>query len=181
MNYRPRPWRLAIVALAAMAATGACNDPPHAATKASTAAVRPTSAEGLPRPNEAPAEGPLEAPKTSSLEDVNYFNDLAKVDPGLATYVNTWSDVALRALITDGSAFCAFLDRDKSVDDAMTSLVMGARSIESQSHLPMSVKTFNAVDAVALVALCPGEVKLLPPEDRAKVRHLGVVLGKGAN
>ena len=131
-------------------------------------------------PYQARSSSHLVAPKTSAVEDVNYFTDLAKVDPDLATYVNTWDNVALRALLTDGSAFCAFLEQSKSIDDAMASLVIGARSVEKQTHLPVSVKTFNAVDAVALVVLCPSEVKLLPSVDQSHVDRLRAALGTGA-
>ncbi|HMK98541.1 MAG TPA: hypothetical protein VK425_13395 [Acidimicrobiales bacterium] len=119
------------------------------------------------------------APKTSATQDLDYFKDLAKADPGLASYVGTWDNVALRALMTDGSAFCAFLEQSKSVDVAMASLVIGARSVETQTHLPISVKTFNAVDAVALVVLCPSEIKLLPSVDQSRINHLGAALKAG--
>jgi len=86
--------------------------------------------------------------------------------------------VALQALLTDGSAFCAFLKRGGGVDDAMESVVIGARSVESQTHLPKSVTTFNAIDAVALVELCPPEQKLLPSADQAHIESLSKSLAE---
>src|SRR5262245_45224982 len=94
--------------------------------------------------------GPLIAPKTSSVQDAQYYTDLAEVDPGLATYVNTYGDTALQALITDGAAFCAFLKRGTGIDDAMASVVEGANGVEPQTHLPQNITTYNAIDAVAL-------------------------------
>jgi hypothetical protein len=87
-------------------------------------------------------------------------------------------EVALQALLTDGSAFCAFLKRGGGVDDAMESVVIGARSVESQTHLPKSVTTFNAIDAVALVELCPPEQKLLPSADQAHIESLSKSLAE---
>jgi hypothetical protein len=120
--------------------------------------------------------GPLLAPKTSYAEDTQYFQDLAKVDPGLSSYVESTQGVALQALLTDGAAFCAFLKRGGGVDNAMESVVIGARSVESKTHLPTSVATFNAIDAVSLVELCPTEQKLLPSADLAHVESLSRVL-----
>lgn len=123
-----------------------------------------------------PSTKALDVPKTSAVQDGAYFTDLAKTDPALAPYVNEWGDVALRALLTDGSAFCAFLSRYGSVDVAMTSLAIGARGVEGQTHLPMSVRTFNAIDAVSLVDLCPRDVKVLPSRDRQRIAKLGAAL-----
>ncbi len=124
------------------------------------------------------AAGPLVAPQTTTTQDALYLEDLAKVDPALATYVNSQQGVALRALITDGSAFCAFLNRGGGIDNAMESVVIGANSVESQTHLPASVATYNAIDAVALVALCPSELNLLPAADRTKIQQLSTSLSK---
>ena len=101
-------------------------------------------------PDDHDSDGPLVAPKTSYAEDTAYFQDLAKVDPGLSSYVDSNRAVALQALLTDGAAFCAFLKRGGGVDNAMESVVIGASSVESKTHLPTSVATFNAIDAVAL-------------------------------
>lgn len=119
-----------------------------------------------------PPERPLTAPKTSYAEDTEYFQDLARVDPSLSSYVESKQGVALQALLTGGSAFCAFLKRGGGVDNAMESLVVGADSVESRTHLPRSVATFNAIDSVALVDLCPAEQKLLPASDRAHIQSL---------
>ena len=73
------------------------------------------------------------------------------VDPALATYEQKEGNVALRALLTDGSAFCAFLQRGKGIDNALASVAVGARGDEAKTHLPLSVTTFNTIEAVALV------------------------------
>jgi hypothetical protein len=126
----------------------------------------------------APASGPLVAPRASYAQDTDYFQDLAKVDPSLTSYVESKQGVALQALLTDGAAFCAFLKRGGGVDDAMESVVIGANSVESRTHLPESVTTFNALDAVALVDLCPGEQALLPSADRAHIESLSKSLSE---
>ena len=126
----------------------------------------------------AAAKGRLLAPRTSYAQDAKYFQDVAKVDPSLSSYVDSRQQVALQALLTDGSAFCAFLERGGGVDSAMESVVIGARSVESQSHLPTSVTTFNTIDAVALVELCPAEQELLPPADQAHIKSLSMSLSE---
>jgi hypothetical protein len=80
--------------------------------------------------------------------------------------------------LTDGSAFCAFLQRGGGINNALASVAIGARGEEATTHLPVSVKTFNSIEAVALLTLCSHEQKLLPPPDRAKVRELGAALAK---
>lgn len=104
------------------------------------------------------------------------MTDVTEADPALATYEQKQGNVALRALLTDGSAFCAFLQRGGGIDNAMVSVVVGARSQEAQTHLPLSVATFNSVDAVALLTLCPSDQKLVPASDRSKIRQLGHTL-----
>src|SRR5579862_1789983 len=116
---------------------------------------------------------PLAAPKTSTLQDTQYLADVAQADGALASYIQTQGNAALQALLTDGSAFCAFLQRDGNIDDAMASLADGARGVEPQTHLPLTVATFNTIDAVALLTLCPSEQTLLPPTDQAKISQLG--------
>jgi hypothetical protein len=116
---------------------------------------------------------PLTAPKTSTLQDTQYLADVAQADGALASYIQGQGNAALQALLTDGSAFCAFLQRDGSIDDAMAALADGARGVEAQTHLPMTVATFNTIDAVALLTLCPSEQKLLPKADQAKIGQLG--------
>ena len=126
----------------------------------------------------ASANGRLVAPRTSYAQDAEYFQDVAKVDPSLSSYVDSRQEVALQALLTDGSAFCAFLDRGGGVDSAMESVVIGARGVESATHLPTSVTTFNTIDAVALADLCPAEQKLLPPADQAHIKSLSKELSE---
>lgn len=123
----------------------------------------------------------LLVPKTSAVQDGQYFTDLAKADPGLATYVQTDGNVALRALLTDGSAFCAFLQSGGGIDNAMAEVVIGAKSVEPQTHLPSTVTTFNAIDAVSLLTLCPADQKLVPVADRSRIRALGQALSVEAS
>lgn len=120
----------------------------------------------------------LESPKTSTTQDTHYLADVAKADPALASYVQQQGDVALRALLTDGAAFCAFLHRGGGIDDAMLSVAAGAKSVQSQTHLPSTVTTFNTLDAVALLTLCPADQKLVPASVRSKLRALGTSLAK---
>jgi hypothetical protein len=120
---------------------------------------------------------PLRAPKTTPAQDARYLTDVAKANPALGSYLQTGGNVAVRALLTDGSAFCAFLRRGGGIDQAMVSVAVGARSVESKTHLPSSVKTFNTVEAVALLTLCRSEQTLIPASDRSKLRQLGRAFG----
>jgi hypothetical protein len=119
----------------------------------------------------------LIAPKTTPVEDARYLTDVAKSDPALATYVQKQGNVALKAMLTDGTAFCAFLRRGGGIDDALLNVAAGAKSVESETHLPSSVTTFNALDAVALIDLCPAEQRLVPASVRTKLHRLRSALG----
>lgn len=123
------------------------------------------------------ASGPLVGPKTNAIQDTHYLSDLARVDSTLSSYLQSQGNTAVKALLTDGSAFCGFLERGGGIDNAMESLVIGADGVEAQTHLPSSVTTFNAIDAVALITLCPDEQKLVPPADQTKIRSLEKSLG----
>lgn len=123
---------------------------------------------------------PLTPPKTSVADDGLFLSDVTEADPRLVSYEQKEGDVALRALLTDGSAFCGFLERDGTIDDAMVSVAVGAQQDEAQTHLPLSVTTFNAVDAVALLTLCPSLQKDVPASDLAKIRELGVTLSESS-
>jgi hypothetical protein len=116
------------------------------------------------------------APKTSFAQDAKFFAELSEADPALATYAQVQGNVALRALLTDGTAFCALLRRGGGIDNALVAEAEGARSTESQTKLPLSVTTFNAIEAVALLTLCPSEQKLVPASVRSKIRRLGGAL-----
>jgi hypothetical protein len=118
----------------------------------------------------------LVGPKTSPVQDTRYLAGVAKADPALATYIQQRGDVALRALLTDGSAFCAFLRRGGGLDNAILSVAIGSRTVEAQTHLPYNMTTYNSMEAVALVALCPSEQRLVPPSVRSKIRTLGRAL-----
>jgi hypothetical protein len=122
----------------------------------------------------------LSAPKTSVAQDGQFLMKVTEADPALATYEQKRGNVALRALLTDGSAFCAFLQRGVGIDNALASVAIGARGEEAKTHLPLSVTTFNTIEAVALLTLCSHDQKLLPPSDRSKIRKLGDALAKRA-
>ena len=126
----------------------------------------------------APPSAPLRAPRTSAAQDTKFFTDVAEADPKLAAYEQKQENVALRALLTDGSAFCALLKHGGDLNDVLVEEATGARGTESQTHLPLSVTTFNTIESVALLALCPSEQKLLPASVRTKIRNLGKSLGK---
>ena len=101
------------------------------------------------------------------VQDAGYLTDVAKADSDLATYVQQDGNVALRAMLTDGAAFCAFLRRGGGIDNALVDVAVGAQSVESQTHLPANVHTFNTLESVALIDLCPGEQRLVPPRSAA--------------
>lgn len=106
------------------------------------------------------------------------MTDVTEADPALVTYEQKHGNVALRALLTDGSAFCALLRRGGGLDEALVAEAEGARDTESQTNLPLSVTTFNSIEAVALLTLCPSEQKLVPASVRSKIRDLGDTLTK---
>lgn len=118
----------------------------------------------------------LETPKTTAAQDTQYLADVAKLDGTLSSYVQSHEDTALQALLTDGTAFCAFLATGKGVDNALVSVALGARSVESTTHLPESVTTFNTIEAVALVTLCPSEQRLVPAATRERLASLAKTL-----
>lgn len=164
------PWLCLVLTVSVSAS--ACGSAESARTAPSNSPHKPS----LPRPS-----APLSAPKASVAQESQYLTDVTEVDPALETYVRQQSDVALRTFLTDGSAFCAFLKHGGGIDTAMVSVAIGARSVESKTHLPLTVKTFNAVDAVALLALCPAEQQLVPASDRARIRNLDSALAKHAS
>lgn len=117
--------------------------------------------------------------KATSAEADRYLTDLSEADPALASYADKDGTVAVRALLTDGSAFCSFLQTGGGIDNAMVSVAIGARADEARTHLPLSVTTFNTVEAVALLTLCPSYEAAIPARDREKIRALGATLGAG--
>jgi hypothetical protein len=148
--------------------------------------VAPMTSPGAPPPTTTPPTSqpattsppPLRAPRTTSAQDAKFFADVAEADGALASYEQKQQNVALRALLTDGTAFCALVTRGGSLNAALVAEAMGARSTESQTHLPLSVTTFNTIESVALLALCPSEQKLVPASTRSKIRALGKALAK---
>ena len=72
------------------------------------------------------------------------------------------------------------MDRGGGIDNAMESVVIGANSVEPQTHLPRSITTFNAIDAAALIALCPGEQRLIPKTALQHIQALQSALGKSS-
>jgi hypothetical protein len=119
---------------------------------------------------------PLSAPHSSVTQDGQFLTEVTEADPGLVTYEQQQGNMALRALLTDGSAFCAFLQRGGGIDNALVAVAVGARGNESQTHLPLSVTTFNTIESVALLTLCPSYQNLLSASDRSKIRTLGHAL-----
>lgn len=126
----------------------------------------------------ASASTPLKAPRTSFAQDTKFFTDVAEADRALASYEQKQESVALRALLTDGTAFCALLKSGGGLDDALVEEATGARGTEPQTHLPLSVTTFNTIETVALLTLCPAEEKLVPTSVRTKIRNLQKTLAK---
>jgi hypothetical protein len=139
-----------------------------------------TAQASSPTAHKSSKVAPLIAPKTSPVQDARYLTDVAKADPDLATYVQQQGDVALKAMLTDGSAFCAFLRRGGGIDDALLNVAAGAKSVESQTHLPSGVATLNTMEAVALIDLCPAEQKLVPASVRSKLHHLRSALSSAS-
>ena len=142
----------------------------------------PTSTTTIPTPTTSPTTlTPLRAPATTATQDAEYLSEVSEADPALANYERQSGNVALRSLLTDGSAFCAFLNRSDNIDTAMVSVALGARQVQSQTHLPSSVSTFNAIDSVALLTLCPSLESVVPAVDLARIRQLGAELSPPTN
>jgi hypothetical protein len=139
-----------------------------------------TAQASSPKPHKSSKAVPLVAPKTSPVQDARYLTDVAKSDPDLATYVQQQGNVALKAMLTDGSAFCAFLRRGGGIDEALLNVAAGAKSVELETHLPSGVATFNTMEAVALIDLCPAEQRLVPASVRSKLHRLGSALGSAS-
>ena len=140
---RPRAMADGPLLLGALATVGtAC------ASGSSAATATGTPVESI-RTTEGPTAPTLAVPKTTPSEDNEYLGDVAKADPALATYVQKEGNVALRAMLTDGTAFCVFLHRGGGIDNALVSVALGAKSVESQTQLPEDVATFNSIEAVA--------------------------------
>lgn len=163
---------LCVVAVAVVALVVSASGPPGRAASAATArqsTIRSASSK---------SSTALSPPKTTFSQDTKFFTDVTEADPSLVVYEQKDGDVALQALLTDGSAFCAFLRRGGGIDKALVEEAEGARSTETRTSLPLSVTTFNTIESVALLTLCPSKQKLIPATDRAKIRALGKELGK---
>lgn len=135
------------------------------------------STTGAPQPSTTVSpSAPLVAPRTSTSQDAQFFSEVTQADPALVTYEQQHGTTALKALLTDGSAFCGFLGRGGGIDTALVDVAIGARSTEAQTQLPLTVRTFNAIESVSLLTLCPGELTKLPSADQAKIIELGQAL-----
>ena len=121
---------------------------------------------------------PLSVPKTTVEQDSKFFTEVTEADPALQTYEQKHGNLALEALLTDGSAFCALLKHGGDIDQALVEEAEGVRSTESQTSIPLSVATFNTIESVALLTLCRSEQKLVPKSVRAKLRRLSGQLTK---
>ncbi len=172
-----RRWCIAGVVLLAVVVVGALlwggRDDPTSAPTVTTS--RPTATTLLASPS------PLKAPKTTVADDARFLTEVTEADPALESYEKKSGNVALRSLLTDGSAFCAFLRQSDDIDTAMVSVAVGAHQVESQTHLPTSVTTFNAIDSVALLTLCPSLESVVPASDLTKIRRLGAALSPPTN
>ena len=98
---------------------------------------------------------PLRAPKTTVEQDSKFFSEVTEADPSLESYEQKKGNVALEALLTDGSAFCALLEHGGGIDEALVAEAEGVRGTETQTSLPLSVTTFNAVESVACWRCAP--------------------------
>jgi uncharacterized lipoprotein YbaY len=145
---------------------------------ATTTSSQPARSSGPTKSSGPARSAPLSAPRTTFAQDTKYLTDITVADPQLTTYEQKQGNVALRALLTDGSAFCALLTRTKGIDVALVAEANGVRGTESQTHLPLSVTTFNTIEAVALLTLCPSETKRMPAPVRVKISALGKALAK---
>jgi hypothetical protein len=159
----------ACITIGAVLTLASCDQP---------APAEPPATSEPPHASSATSLAPLVAPKTTTAEDSEFLTDVTEADPALVSYEQQQGNVALRALLTAGSAFCAFLGQGEAIDSAMVDVAAGAHSVESQTHLPSTVTTFNTIEAVALLTLCPADLKLVPAADQSKIRNLGVALGK---
>ena len=121
---------------------------------------RPHGSRG---PSADPSDRRCVAPKTTPVQDAGYLTDVAKADTDLATYVQQEGNVALQAMLTDGAAFCAFLRRGGGIDNALVAVAVGAKGVEAQTHLPANVHTFNTLESVALIDLCPASRRWYRP------------------
>jgi hypothetical protein len=118
-------------------------------------------------------------PSPSVLEDGQFLAEVSEVDPTLASYEKTSGNLALASLLNAGTAFCGFLGRDRDLDTAMVSVAVGAQHQETASHLPLSVTTFNTIDSLALLSLCPSLQSMVPSSVRARIHQLGSSIGVG--
>jgi hypothetical protein len=149
--------------------SGPAGVPAAAAAAAATASTTATSTSSK-------SSQPLRAPKTTVEQDSKFFSEVTEADPSLESYEQKKGNVALEALLTDGSAFCALLEHGGGIDEALVAEAEGVRGTETQTSLPLSVTTFNAVESVALLALCPSEQKLVPASVRSELRRLNAHL-----
>ncbi len=149
--------------------------PSGPAGSATTTSTKPSGSKSATSPT---SPRPLRAPKTSFAQDAKFFTDVGQADPALITYQQQYGNTALRALLTDGSAFCALVRRGGGINAALVAEAEGARSTEAQTNLPLSVTTFNTIESVALLTLCPSEQKRLPASVRSKIRRLGAALAQ---
>ena len=92
------------------------------------------------------------------------------------SYVNQYGNGALHGMLADGLAFCAFLRRGGGIDNALVNEAVGARADEKRTHLPLTVHTFNTLESMALIDLCPGEQRLVPASVRAELHQLSGAL-----
>ncbi len=136
----------------------------------------PASAAAATTTSTPSKSSPLRAPRTTVQQDSKFFSEVTEADPSLESYEQKHGNLALEALLTDGSAFCALLKHGGGIDEALVAEAEGVRSTETQTSLPLSVTTFNAIESVALLVLCPSEQRLAPASVRSKLRRLNAHL-----
>ena len=79
-------------------------------------------------------------------------------------------------MLTDGTAFCAFLRRGGGIDNALTEVAPGRTAWRPRRICPSTCNTFNTIESVALIDLCPGEQRLVPSSVRTKLGRLAAAL-----
>lgn len=147
-------------------------------TLGSQASVPAAGAAATTTTTSGKSSAPLRAPKTTVEQDSKFFSEVTEADPSLENYEQKQGNVALEALLTDGAAFCALLKHGGGIDQALVAEAQGVRDTETQTSLPLSVTTFNAIESVALLTLCPSEQRLVPASVRSKLKRLRSHLSK---
>ncbi len=111
-------------------------------------------------------------PHTSVAAQAQFLSHLGEADSRLGTYEQTQGNLAVSALLADGTAFCALVHRKSGIDAALLGLASGAQSTEAETHLPLGVATTNTIAGISLIDLCPSDLHLLPTSVQATIAQL---------